>query len=100
MVRIEIPKEKVKVANRKMIAQCHICWQRICLKAIDLEGNVWNLVAIQGRYLGKHYGHRGHDATVQLTKNGEIVESCHNYTWSSVKHLTPKVLKLFNTKIP
>jgi len=29
MVIIEIPKEKVKVANRKMTAQCHICWQRI-----------------------------------------------------------------------
>ena len=78
-------------------------WNRInetCLKAIDLEGNVWNLVAIQGRYLGKHYGHRGYDAAVQLVKNGEIVESCHNYTWSSVRHLTPKVLRFFNTKMP
>ena len=77
-------------------------WERInetCLRTIDSEGNVWHLTASKGKYLGRHYGYSGYDAVVQLAKNGNIVESCSEYAWSSVKHLTPKVLRLFDARI-
>jgi hypothetical protein len=47
MVLIEIPKEKVKVANRKMIAQCCICWQRIKPQEeyLDQDYFGWNTTA-------------------------------------------------------
>ena len=79
-------------------------WKRInetCLSYTDKEGNEWQLTANRGKSSGRHYGHHGYDASVQLFKNGQLVEtSFMNYAWSTVKHLRPSfVISFFRTKI-
>jgi len=79
-------------------------WQRInetCLRATDEEGNKWCFVAYQGKYLGKHWGHRGYEGRLHLFKNDEEIEVCNmNFAWSQIKHLTPRYLKYFKSFTP